>query len=95
AAIYGPTSGANAPLTIAGITSAHTLAATISGGANLSYTLNGVVAPYTGAFAVNAGDTLSWTVSKLIRRSGTIAVTDTSNGGAAVDSFDYILTGPS
>jgi len=92
--ITGYETGSTNTLTISGITGSVSLAATNSGPCPLYYCLNGTYANYTGPFGVTAGDTLSWMVSNatLGTKAGTIAVT---SGGSAVDSFTYVVGGPS
>ncbi len=92
--IYGSYAGSNTPLTVSGISSAHTLTATKTGGGLLSYILNGSSYGYSGGFAVHPGDTLAWLVASSggAGQSGTVTVNDASAGGALVDSFTYILT---
>ncbi len=93
--IYDDWVGSNTALTIAGITSFHTLTMTKTGGGGIYYNLNGVIHAYTGGFNVNAGDTLGWQVTNSVRNtrvSGTITVNDASNGAALVDTFNYTVT---
>jgi hypothetical protein len=92
--IFGVRSGTNNAQTISGVTGTILLAAANSGPASLYYGLNGTLALYTAPFAVSNGNTLYWTViSDGATDTGTIAITNASAGGAAVASFNYVLTG--
>jgi hypothetical protein len=94
--ISGSQAGSNAALTITGISSAHSFeAGPSSGGVSLGYTLNGTYVAYTGAFNVHNGDTLGWTVVNNTKptKSGTVTVTDLTDGGAVVDTFSYVVVG--
>ncbi len=81
--------------TITGITTPISLAAGASGGGNLHYSLNGGSAGYLGAFAVAAGNTLIWSIlnTGTAAVSGTVTITNVSDGGATLDSFNYTATG--
>ena len=71
------------------------IVAGITGGGTLHYALNGVGHAYVGAFNVSAGDTLVWSVINVTASpvSGTINVTNASNGGAVLDAPTYTATG--
>jgi len=92
--IAGYQIGANAALTVSGISSPHSFTATLSGVGSLSYILNGTPTAYGGAFNVSAGATLAWQVGNggKATRSGTITVTDTTTG-LVVDTFNYVIAG--
>jgi len=94
--IFGVGGGSNEALTITGITSPHTLTATITGTGLLYYTLNGAtLAPYAGGIACADSATLGWTIinPSTSRASGTITINDASDAGALVDSFSYSCSG--
>ena len=81
--------------TITGITAPVSIAAALSGGGGLQYILNGATKFYSGAFSASAGDTLGWSVLNVstVSVSGTITITNASDGGATLDAPTYIATG--
>jgi hypothetical protein len=90
--IYGVDVGSTNSQTISGITSPITLSLSNSGGGALLYSLNGVATHYTGSFTVNAGDILLFTIAVgLAPKSGTITVTNVSNGGATLANINYVV----
>lgn len=90
--IYGVDAGSTNSQTISGITSPITLSLASSGGGALLYSLNGVATPYTGPFTVNAGDILLFTIAVgLAGKSGTITVTNVSNGSATLATITYVV----
>ncbi len=94
--IYGRVLGHTNVQTFTLITTPISVAASWStGGAKLHYVLNGGASAYLGPFTVEAGDTLLWSIVNLTSGdlSGTVIVANASDGGAALDSFTYTVTG--
>jgi len=93
--IYGFGTASTNTQTISGISTGITISAGLTGTAGLSYTLNGTVYNYLGAFTSHAGDTLSWQVQApgSSRVSGTITVTNVSNGSATLGAIVYSVAG--
>lgn len=83
--------------TVTGITTPISVAATLSGGGTLHVTQNGTGREYGGPFSVSAGDTLVWSIVNLttLSVSGTITITNGSDGGATLDAPTYTATGSS
>ena len=85
----------NTQLTISGITSAHSLTASVTGTGILSYTSGLFITAYTGAFNVANGQSLGWGIQNNVpgtTKSGTVTVRDASNGNALVATFNYSVT---
>lgn len=94
--IYGDLIGHNNSQTLTLITTPISITATKSGGGTLGYSLNGGGATYAGAFNAAAGDTLAWSIRNLagtLTASGTVSVANASDGGAALGSFSFVVTG--
>jgi hypothetical protein len=93
--ISGSEVGGNAALTISGITAPITVGATITGSGQLGYSQNGGYEPFTEPFTVSDGDTLAWVVQYFAsgRASGTITVTNASDGNATLGTFTYLILG--
>lgn len=93
------TSGTNANQTITGCDRSITLSASGVGvGVTLQYSLaGGAFATYSAPFSVDAaaGQTLRWQVAAILpgTQTGTITVTNDSDGGATLDTFTYSVTG--
>ena len=93
--IYGNVVQFNVQQTITGITSPHSLTASITGTGALSYISGFFITAYTGAFNVSAGQTLGWGITNTVAgttKSGTVTVRDASNGNALVATFNYSVT---
>jgi len=91
-AIYGLDNGITNNQTISGITAPMSISAANSGGGTLIYILNGTSSLYTGAFTVHAGDVLAWSIAVgLTTESGTITVTNASDGGATLATIAYVV----
>lgn len=91
--IYGEDYASTNSQTISGITSPIAITLAKTGGGSLSFVLNGVATTYTGAFTVVAGDILAFGIAVgLTTKSGTITVTNVSNGGAALATINYVVT---
>jgi hypothetical protein len=90
--IYGYDYGVTNSQTISGISAPISISASNSGAATLFYVLNGVSTLYTGAFTARDGDVLAWSVAVgLTGKSGTITVTNGSDGGATLATITYVL----
>lgn len=95
--IGGSYAGSNETLTIAGINTTVTLTVVITGAVQLYYAKNGASTAIVsgGTLTVANADTLAWSaIAPGYTVSGTVTITNTSDGGAAVDSFIYDLTVP-
>jgi len=91
-AIYGQDTAVTNNQTIGGITAPMSISAANSGGGTLIYILNGTSSLYTGAFTVHAGDVLAWSIAVgLTTESGTITVTNASDGGATLATIAYVV----
>jgi hypothetical protein len=93
--ISGSDVGGNAALTFTDLTTPISIGATNSGPGTLGYTLNGGYQLFTKPFTVVNGDTLAWVVQYFAsgRASGTITVTNASDGNATLDTFTYLILG--
>lgn len=83
--------------TVSGISVPISVLASKSGGGVLHYAQNGTGAAYVGPILVNPGDTLVWTIFNVgsLSVSGTITITNGSDGGAVLDAPSYTATGSS
>ncbi len=81
--------------TVSGITAPISVAAAISGGGTLHLVQNGGGREYGGPFLVDPGDTLAWSIVNVstVAVSGTITITNASDGGAVLDAPTYTATG--
>ena len=81
--------------TVSGITTPISVAASISGGGTLHLAQNGTGRVYSGPFLVNPSDTLVWSIVNVttVSVSGTITITNSSDGGAVLDAPTYTATG--
>ena len=93
--ISGSDIGGNAALTLSGFSAPISIGATNSGPGTLGYSLNGGYETFSGPFTVADGDTLAWEVQYFAsgRASGTITVTNASDGNATLDTFTYLILG--
>ena len=90
--IFGFDYAATNSQTILGITTAITISLANSGSGALLYILNGYQTPYTGSFTVHVGDILAFGVAVgNAAQSGTITVTNVSNGSAALATIAYVV----
>ena len=92
-AIYDTDTGSTNTPAILGITTAISISLAKSGGGTLFYNLNGGFNLYTGAFTVHAGDTLGFIIDNSMSgtKTGTITVTNVSNGSVTVATFAYTV----
>jgi hypothetical protein len=91
-AIFGYDAGSTNNQTLAGISAPISLSASLSGAGALVYVKNGVGTLYTGAFTAVVGDVIAWTVlAGLSTVSGTLTVTNASNGGATLATIAYVV----
>ena len=90
--IFDIDSGSTNSQTISGISNQITISLAATGGGVLLYSLNGYSAYYTGAFTVHVGDILSFTIIVgNSAQSGTVTVTNVSNGSATLATFTYVV----
>jgi hypothetical protein len=91
--IYGEDYASTNSQTISGITSPISITLAKTGGGALSFVLNGAFMNYTGAFTVVAGDIMAFGIAVgLTAKSGTITVTNVSNGSATLATINYVVT---
>jgi hypothetical protein len=86
--------------TLSGFTGTHTLAVTWTGAPLSVYAGDYVDEPVnitnTGSVSVTPGQRLGFYVysGDVSTQSGTVTITDSTAGGAAVGSFNYVVTAP-
>ena len=93
--ISATASGATGTQTIDGINTAITISASDSGAIGvLSYSVAGAsFTAYSGPFSISDGETLNWYVSTINNDAiGTITVSNDSDAGATLDTFNYNIT---
>lgn len=83
--------GSNETLTIGGINATITLSVVATGAGDIYYSKNGVTTLCGATMTVANGDTLAWLAgaSGGVTVSGTVTITNLSDAGAAIDSFNY------
>lgn len=90
--ISGATPQSNANQTISGIDATISISLGKTGSGILTYDLNGAgFTAYSGAFNVTNGQTLRFQLSGA-GTSGTVTVTNDSDGSTTLDTFTYSLT---
>lgn len=90
--IYGVDYASTNSQTVAGITSPITISLAVSGGGTLLYSLNGVAVHYTGPFTIQPNDILAFSIAVGNgAKSGTITVTNVSNGSATLATINYVV----
>lgn len=91
--VNGSFAASNETLTISGINTAVTIAIAIAGFGSLACYKNGTYTDISGgSLTVLNGDTVFWLVSG--EASGSVTLTNTSDGAAAVDSFSFDVNVP-